>query len=77
MEVINSSQLSESDTDDENDTYDMCNFCGTCDLNYVKEPSSDPDCHISYCGKCFSIVCEECCILSDKYNDILCPECDD
>ena len=56
---------------------DYCNFCGNQDhINYIKEPSEDPDCHISYCERCSLVVCEECCLIDEENNDIICPDCE-
>ena len=64
----------------ENICEDRCHICGTDELNFVKEPSSEPDCHISYCGECNAIICEECCKIGPdrsfpEDSDIFCPEC--
>ena len=60
---------------------DRCHICGTDELNFVKEPSSEPDCHISYCGACCAIICEECCKIGPNQSfpedsDIFCPDCE-
>ena len=59
--------------EEEDHCEDRCAFCSTNELDFVKEPSSDPDCHKSYCGECNAIVCEECCVVSS--GDIFCPDC--
>ena len=60
---------------------DRCHICGTDELNFVKEPSNEPDCHISYCGACNGIICETCCKIGPHLsfpneNDIFCPDCE-
>ena len=62
------------------DCDDRCINCGTDELNFVKTPSKDPDCHISYCGSCSAIICPECCVIGPhseipKEDDIFCIEC--
>ena len=59
--------------EDSSKCLDRCGNCGTDQLNFVKEPSNDPDCHISYCGECHAIVCEECAHVGE--NDIYCADC--
>jgi hypothetical protein len=50
---------SEDSDDEESETGcdDRCVNCGTDELDFVKEPSNDPDCHTSYCGTCNAIIC--------------------
>ena len=63
----------EEEEEDSSKCLDRCGNCGTDQLNFVKEPSNDPDCHISYCGECHAIVCEECAHVGE--NDIYCADC--
>ena len=58
---------------------DLCDICGSDDLEFVKEPSSEPDCHISYCGDCNLVVCNRCYVIGNGQwgddDDRFCPDC--
>lgn len=59
--------------DKQEPSYDLCAFCGGEDLEFVKDPCEDPDCHISYCGDCCQIVCNDCCEFGE--DDRYCHDC--
>ena len=72
--------IGETHTEGYGSTMWTCDTCGLGDyINYVKEPSEQPDCHMSYCGKCWAVVCEECAEIGHNTeiddDDIYCPGC--